>query len=167
MPVGQHDADAARVTHRLHVLREEYERAPKVSWALHQDVMNTTGPILLANFEDQIPGESLLGHELGRSEAMIRMTDVTPSERLLTHVTQDHVPLGELLPERVERLINVIDELEHLFTGYGSRPPWSRRQAAMLAKCHFMLMRPRPAAAAPIGEHRWQEHLETTGAWTE
>jgi len=71
--------------------------------------------------------------------------------------------------ERIVRMHHpdVIDELEHLFTAYGSRPPWSRRQAAMLAKCHFMLMRPRPAAAAPIGEHRWQEHLETTGAWTE
>jgi aminoglycoside phosphotransferase len=62
---------------------------------------------------------------------------------------------------------DVVDDLEHLFTGYGSRPRWSRRQAAMLAKCHFMLMRPRPAAAAAVGERRWQEHIEITGAWTE
>jgi aminoglycoside phosphotransferase len=61
----------------------------------------------------------------------------------------------------------VVDELEHLFTGYGSRPCWSRRQAAMLAKCHFMLMRPRQADAPAVGERRWQQHIQITGAWIE
>jgi hypothetical protein len=47
---------------------------------------------------------------------MIRMTDVTPSERLLTHVSQNQIPLGKLTPQRVERFIDVVGELQRRVT---------------------------------------------------
>jgi aminoglycoside phosphotransferase (APT) family kinase protein len=56
-----------------------------------------------------------------------------------------------------------VDEVEHLFDGYGSRPGWSRRQAAMTAKCRSMLALPWPDGVI----HRWHRKLEITDSWTE
>jgi aminoglycoside phosphotransferase (APT) family kinase protein len=61
----------------------------------------------------------------------------------------------------------VIDELEYLFDGYGSRPGWSGRQAAMLAKCRSMLALPRPKGTATSGARRWRRNLEITASWAE
>jgi hypothetical protein len=60
-----------------------------------------------------------------------------------------------------------VDQLEHLFDGYGNRPNWSRRQDAMMAKCHEMLALLRPSGAAAPGAHRWRQNLEITNQWTE
>lgn len=53
-----------------------------------------------------------------------------------------------------------------LFTGYGSRPPWRRRHAAMLERCRQLLGRcareGQPAAAKV-----WSERIQVTGAWGE
>jgi aminoglycoside phosphotransferase (APT) family kinase protein len=61
----------------------------------------------------------------------------------------------------------VVDELPWLFVGYGDRPSWSKRQAAMLAKCRSMLALPRPGGAAASGARRWRHNIEVTGSWTE
>ena len=53
-----------------------------------------------------------------------------------------------------------------LFTGYGSRPPWRRRHAAMLDRCRQLLGRcareGQPAAAKV-----WSQRIQVTGAWEE
>ena len=61
----------------------------------------------------------------------------------------------------------VVDQLESLFMGYGNRPSWSRRQAAMLAKCRSMLALPRPGGTAASGSLRWRQNIEVTGSWPE
>jgi aminoglycoside phosphotransferase (APT) family kinase protein len=57
--------------------------------------------------------------------------------------------------------------LEHLFVGYGGRPPWERRQAATLAKCHSMLALPREGGTSAPGARRWQRNIEITASWKE
>jgi Ser/Thr protein kinase RdoA (MazF antagonist) len=58
-------------------------------------------------------------------------------------------------------------DLEHLFTGYGSRPPWLDRQAAMLAKCRQMLALPRAGGMSAPGARRWQRNIDRTLSWTD
>jgi aminoglycoside phosphotransferase (APT) family kinase protein len=60
-----------------------------------------------------------------------------------------------------------VDDLAHLFDGYGGRPDWSARQAAMMAKCRSMLALFRPAGTGSSGADRWRRFLEITGSWTE
>ena len=55
-------------------------------------------------------------------------------------------------------------ELDHLFAGYGRRPPWAERQAATLAKCREMLSL---MGADNVGTGHWQRKLEITAAWVE
>ncbi|GID93686.1 hypothetical protein Adi01nite_30980 [Amorphoplanes digitatis] len=62
---------------------------------------------------------------------------------------------------------DVVGELGSLFIGYGDRPSWRRRRAAMLAKCETMLAPPRPDGDTSPGARRWRRNLEITGAWTE
>lgn len=57
--------------------------------------------------------------------------------------------------------------LEHLFAGYGQRPPWTCRQAAALAKCRSMLEIPRTGGASVTGARRWRQNIETTLSWRE
>ncbi|GAA4601463.1 aminoglycoside phosphotransferase (APT) family kinase protein [Actinoplanes octamycinicus] len=57
-------------------------------------------------------------------------------------------------------------DLDALFTGYGHRPPWPARHAAMLAKCHAM----RTVAAATAGPdspaaHTWRHRIDLTESW--
>ena len=55
--------------------------------------------------------------------------------------------------------------LGELFAGYGSRPPWPQRHAAMLRKCRSMLaLRGRLGADDP-GYLRWQHLIAETGSW--
>ena len=57
--------------------------------------------------------------------------------------------------------------LTELYAGYGSRPPWPGRQAAMLAKCRQMLALRRALGADDPGYARWQHLIEATAAWEE
>ena len=57
--------------------------------------------------------------------------------------------------------------LGELFAGYGSRPPWPARQAAMLAKCRRMLHLRRTLGPADPGVVRWEQAIVTTTGWTE
>jgi len=57
--------------------------------------------------------------------------------------------------------------LSELFAGYGSRPPWARRQAAMLAKCRKMLALRQTLGLTDPGHQRWAQALRTTAGWTE
>src|SRR5688572_4917593 len=112
VPIAKYQADGAGATRRLQVPREQNKHATKVSWPLHQHVMNPAGSVVCADFEDQIAHESLMAHEFCDSEAKVGMPDVSPAQRLLTHVAQDQVPLGEVAPERIEGPIDVIGKLE-------------------------------------------------------
>jgi aminoglycoside phosphotransferase (APT) family kinase protein len=62
---------------------------------------------------------------------------------------------------------DAVDELDNLFDGYGGRPGWSQRQAAMMAKCRSMLALPRPAGAAASSARRWRQNLKITSSWAE
>lgn len=62
---------------------------------------------------------------------------------------------------------DAVHALEHLFVGYGNRPPWERRQAAALAKCHSMLALPRAGGTSAPGARRWQRNIEITASWTQ
>lgn len=58
--------------------------------------------------------------------------------------------------------------LPSLFDGYGRRPPWPQRQAAMLAKCDWALdfvHRWRPPDAS--GPALWQHRIDRTAAFRE
>lgn len=57
--------------------------------------------------------------------------------------------------------------LTELFAGYGSRPPWPERQAAMLARCRRMLALRRTLGAADPGHARWARFITTTTGWAE
>jgi hypothetical protein len=57
--------------------------------------------------------------------------------------------------------------LGELFSGYGSRPPWPERQAAMLVKCRRMLNLRRTLGTADPGYARWQQAIRTTAGWAE
>jgi Ser/Thr protein kinase RdoA (MazF antagonist) len=57
-----------------------------------------------------------------------------------------------------------IDALEALFAGYGARPPWSLRQAAMVVQCERFRERCEGDVDAVT---KWRTHLETTERWTE
>ncbi|WP_205650231.1 phosphotransferase family protein [Actinoplanes solisilvae] len=50
--------------------------------------------------------------------------------------------------------------LDELFTGYGVRPSWARRQEAMVAKCEWFVQR-------SVARRAWQDHLALTLSWTE
>jgi len=57
----------------------------------------------------------------------------------------------------------LVDSLGTMFEGYGSRPPWRQRRAAMLEKCRWALdfVRRWPGAdAASVA--MWQRRLEVT-----
>ncbi|WP_436533500.1 phosphotransferase family protein [Actinoplanes sp. HUAS TT8] len=56
---------------------------------------------------------------------------------------------------------DAVDDLDALFTGYGERPRWPARQAAMVIRCRSMLTPLRP------GVRRWERNVEVTAAWTE
>jgi tRNA A-37 threonylcarbamoyl transferase component Bud32 len=60
-----------------------------------------------------------------------------------------------------------VGALGELFAGYGSRPPWPERQAAMLVKCRKMLALRRTLGTADPGYARWQQALATTAGWAE
>jgi aminoglycoside phosphotransferase len=60
-----------------------------------------------------------------------------------------------------------VDALGELFAGYGSRPPWPERQAAMLAKCHRMLALRRTLGDADPGHARWLGSIAATKSWAE
>jgi Ser/Thr protein kinase RdoA (MazF antagonist) len=60
-----------------------------------------------------------------------------------------------------------VGALGELFAGYGSRPPWPERQAAMLVKCRKMLALRRTLGTADPGYARWQQAVTTTAGWTE
>jgi DNA-binding transcriptional ArsR family regulator len=60
---------------------------------------------------------------------------------------------------------DAVHVLQHLFVGYGSRPPWQRRQAAALAKCYSMLALPRAGGTSAPGARRWQRNIEITASW--
>ncbi len=60
-----------------------------------------------------------------------------------------------------------VGALGELFAGYGSRPPWPERQAAMLAKCHRMLNLRRTLGTADPGYARWERAIAATARWTE
>src|SRR6185503_21256630 len=98
--------------HRLEVLCEQREHASNVLWPLHHHVTNAAGRVTPADLEDHVALETFAAHEFRDSEMRLGVAHVPPPERLLTHVAQDHVPLGKLSPERVEGLIDVIDELQ-------------------------------------------------------
>ena len=57
--------------------------------------------------------------------------------------------------------------LGELFDGYGSRPPWPGRQAAMLAKCRQMLALRRPLGSADPGYAQWSRRIAETTAWVD
>jgi aminoglycoside phosphotransferase (APT) family kinase protein len=57
--------------------------------------------------------------------------------------------------------------LDELFAGYGDRPPWPQRQAAMLVKCRRMLALRRTLGITDPGYARWQQAITTTAGWTE
>jgi hypothetical protein len=59
-----------------------------------------------------------------------------------------------------------VDHLPELFDAYGERPNWTRRQDAMLARCHQMLALFRPADTA-TGTPRWQRNVEITRRWND
>ena len=60
-----------------------------------------------------------------------------------------------------------VDALDPLFERYGTRPPWQRRHAAMLARCRELLdlvHRWEPEGAA---EQLWRRRIEVTASWRE
>jgi aminoglycoside phosphotransferase len=60
-----------------------------------------------------------------------------------------------------------VGALGALFDGYGHRPPWPERQAAMLAKCRLMLGLRRTLGPGDPGYARWQRAVVTTQGWAE
>jgi aminoglycoside phosphotransferase (APT) family kinase protein len=60
-----------------------------------------------------------------------------------------------------------VDALPELFDGYGSRPPWPERRAAMLTKCREMLALRRTLGATDPGLARWARAIATTTGWSE
>jgi Ser/Thr protein kinase RdoA (MazF antagonist) len=60
-----------------------------------------------------------------------------------------------------------VEALDHLFAGYGSRPPWPVRQAAAVSRCAGLvdLVRAGPDAAASV--RTWKERTAITRSWTE
>jgi Ser/Thr protein kinase RdoA (MazF antagonist) len=58
-----------------------------------------------------------------------------------------------------------IEDLDDLFSGYGVRPSWARRQQAAAARCESFVERFRSGPAA--ARRRWQENLSITLSWTE
>jgi aminoglycoside phosphotransferase len=58
---------------------------------------------------------------------------------------------------------DAVDALDHLFAGYGSRPPWPERRAAALATCHALL----PAGEDGPGVEQWRHRIEVTRTWRE
>jgi len=60
-----------------------------------------------------------------------------------------------------------VGALGALFDGYGDRPPWPERQAAMLATCGLMLDLRRSLGTGDPGCARWQRAVATTQGWTE
>ena len=61
----------------------------------------------------------------------------------------------------------VVDALDHLFAGYGSRPPWPVRQAAAVARCVELteVVRAAPDPSGPV--RTWQNRTAITSSWTE
>ena len=112
VPIRHNEANGVQAAHGLKVPGEQHEHPPKIPRLLDQHVINAARRVTPADFENHVALETLVAHQLRDPEARVGMPHVSPPERLLTHVTQDHVPLGDVPPERVERLINVIDELE-------------------------------------------------------
>jgi hypothetical protein len=51
-----------------------------------------------------------------------------------------------------------------LFDGYGTRPPWPERQAAMVARCRELTAFATPE---PGLVRLWQDRTARTRAWTE
>jgi Ser/Thr protein kinase RdoA (MazF antagonist) len=60
---------------------------------------------------------------------------------------------------------DVVGALDRFFQGYGCRPPWSDRHAAMLARCEHLLDFCRGWTDA--GVRLWRERLDRTARWTE
>src|SRR4029453_9479099 len=112
VPICDNEANGVQAAHGLKMLCEQHEHPSKIPRLPDQHVMNAARRVTPADFENHVALETFVAHQLRDLEARVGMPHVSPPERLLTHVTQDHVPLGKLSPERVERLINVIDELE-------------------------------------------------------
>jgi hypothetical protein len=63
---------------------------------------------------------------------------------------------------------HLLPALPALFAGYGERPPWRRRHAVMLEKCHWALgfARRWPGVGTAVVE-LWQRRLAATAAYAE
>lgn len=57
--------------------------------------------------------------------------------------------------------------LAAFFTAYGTTPPWPRRHAAMLARCHELLDFARRWDPDGPGEQLWRQRILTTASWRE
>jgi aminoglycoside phosphotransferase len=60
-----------------------------------------------------------------------------------------------------------VHALGALFDGYGHRPPWPERRAAMLATCRMMLDLRGTLGTGDPGYARWQQAVVTTQGWAE
>jgi aminoglycoside phosphotransferase (APT) family kinase protein len=60
-----------------------------------------------------------------------------------------------------------VGALGELFAGYGSRPPWPDRRAAMLARCAELLALRRSMGPDDPGEARWLRFTALTEGWAE
>jgi hypothetical protein len=134
----------------------------------------------LRQLQDIEPGIVLDG-VLGGTQAVLVHGDYGPNNMLfdpVTHATTAIVdwewahagdPVEDLAwCEWIIRMHHpeVGDHLQELFDAYGERPSWTRRQDAMLAKCHEMLGLFRPAGAAATGTQRWRRNIEITRPWS-
>lgn len=57
--------------------------------------------------------------------------------------------------------------LDEFFDGYGHRPPWAERQAAMVAQCRMLLDMCRRWPGGGDAVRMWGHRLAVTAAWTE
>jgi Ser/Thr protein kinase RdoA (MazF antagonist) len=61
---------------------------------------------------------------------------------------------------------HAVVHVDALFDGYGERPPWPDRQAAMITRCEVLLKRSE-VAGEQVAVDLWRERTATTHGWRE
>ncbi|GIF41354.1 phosphotransferase [Actinoplanes xinjiangensis] len=120
---------------------------------------------MLRHLQQQIPG--LVHGDFGPNNLLFdpgtfTVTAIVDWEWAHTGETIEDLAWTEWIVRRHHR--DDTGALTHLFTAYGSTPPWPARQAACLARCRALRDRPGndPADAA-----HWDRNITITAGWTE
>jgi Ser/Thr protein kinase RdoA (MazF antagonist) len=158
-------------THGQELLDQGYaEQVLRLCGQLARQV-HAVDPALLPELGTPGEGETLVHGDFGPQNLLIDTDRWQPAALLDWELVRFDDPVQDLAwPEWIIRTHHphLVSHLDALFDGYGTRPEWPRRQAAMLRTCHWAMDFVRRWDSGEEGAERmWIERIRHTEQFRE